>query len=86
MVERIRSDYQDHITGLLAQGADGEADRQAVRYEQQEHQLRLAVLDRKRQAVTDLRNGNHIDDYVLRDLQASMDIEEMRLLGPAPLD
>jgi Na+/H+ antiporter len=84
MVERIRVDYEDHITELLAEGADGEDNRRAVRFEQQEHQVRLAVLDHKRQAVTDLRNANQIDDYVLRDLQASMDIEEMRLLGPAP--
>ena len=89
MVERIRADYQDHVTELLAQGADdadGDDNRRAVRYEQQEHQIRLAVLDRKRQVITELRNANKIDDYVLRDLQASMDIEELRLLGPTPLD
>jgi hypothetical protein len=43
--------------------------------------MRLAVLQRKRQAVTALRDANKIDDYVLRDLQAGMDVEEIRLLG-----
>ena len=51
-----------------------------------EHELRLAVLQRKRQAVTALRDANKIDDYVLRDLRAGLDIEEIRLLGPAPLE
>ena len=83
MVERIRADYEDHLEELRA---EGDEDLEAVRYERLEHELRLAVLHRKRQAVTALRDANKIDDYVLRDLQASMDIEEMRLLGPAPLE
>jgi CPA1 family monovalent cation:H+ antiporter len=44
------------------------------------------VLQRKRQAITALRDANKIDDYVLRDLQAVIDLEEIRLLGPAPLE
>jgi len=83
MVERIRADYEGHLEELRAEGG---ADRQAVGYERLEHELRLAVLQRKRQAVTALRDANKIDDYVLRDLQAGMDIEEIRLLGPAPLE
>ena len=83
MVERIRADYEGHLEELRA---EGDADGQAVRYERLEHELRLAVLERKRQAVTALRDANKIDDYVLRDLQAGMDIEEIRLLGPAPLE
>jgi CPA1 family monovalent cation:H+ antiporter len=83
MVERIRTDYEGHLEELRAEGGE---DREAVRYERLEHELRLAVLQRKRQAVTALRDANKIDDYVLRDLQAGMDIEEIRLLGPAPLE
>jgi monovalent cation/hydrogen antiporter len=86
MVARIRADYEAHIADLRAENAAGHDDREAVRYQQQEHELRLAVLRHKRQTVTDLRDHNKIDDYVLRDLQAGMDIEEIRLLGPAPLD
>jgi monovalent cation/hydrogen antiporter len=48
--------------------------------------LRLGVLDYKRQAVTELRDENRIDDIVLRELQSSMDLEEVRLLGPTPTD
>ena len=83
MVERIKADYEGQLEELRA---EGDEDRQAVRYERLEHELRLAVLQRKRQAVTALRDANKIDDYVLRDLQAGMDIEEIRLLGPAPLE
>ncbi len=86
MVARIRADYETHIADLQAEDADGTDDRKTVRYQQQEHQLRLAVLQHKRQTITQLRDANKIDDYVLRDLQASMDIEEIRLLGPTPLD
>jgi monovalent cation/hydrogen antiporter len=83
MVERIRSDYEGHLEELRA---EGEQDDEAVRYERLEHELRLAVLQRKRQTITALRDANRIDDYVLRDLQAGLDIEEIRLLGPAPLE
>jgi CPA1 family monovalent cation:H+ antiporter len=83
MVERIKVDYEGHVEELRAEGGE---DRQAVRYERLEHELRLAVLQRKRQAVTALRDANRIDDYVLRDLQAGLDIEEIRLLGPATLE
>jgi CPA1 family monovalent cation:H+ antiporter len=83
MVERIKADYEEHLEQIRAEGDD---DPQAIRYEQQEHRLRLAVLARKRQAVTEMRDANRIDDYVLRDLQAAMDIEEIRLLGPAPIE
>jgi CPA1 family monovalent cation:H+ antiporter len=83
MVERIKADYEEHLEQLRAEGDD---DDEAIRYEEQEHRLRLAVLDRKRRAVTEMRDANRIDDYVLRDLQAAMDIEEIRLLGPTPIE
>jgi monovalent cation/hydrogen antiporter len=83
MVERVKADYEGHLEEMRAEGG---ADPEAVSYERLEHELRLAVLHRKRQAVTALRDANEIDDYVLRDLQAGMDIEEIRLLGPAPLE
>ncbi|AMC51258.1 Na(+)/H(+) transporter [Mycobacterium tuberculosis variant bovis BCG] len=45
--------------------------------------MRLGVLQHQRQAVTTLRNQNLIDDIVLRELQAAMDLEEVQLLDPA---
>jgi Na+/H+ antiporter len=82
IVDRIKADYEGHLEELRAESGE---DRESVRYERLEHELRLAVLQRKRQAVTALRDANEIDDYVLRDLQAGLDIEEIRLLGPATL-
>ncbi|GAB3798055.1 hypothetical protein GCM10027605_09050 [Micromonospora zhanjiangensis] len=40
------------------------------------------MLARKRREITRLRDANEIDDVVLRELQAALDIEEIRLLGP----
>ena len=51
-----------------------------------DRRLRLAVLWEKRQAVTALRDANEIDDIVLREVQAAMDVEEVRLLGPVTPD
>ncbi len=45
--------------------------------------LRLAVLDHERAAVVGLRDQQHIDDIVLRDVQARLDLEEIRLLPMA---
>ena len=44
------------------------------------------MLWEKRLAVTAMRDAREIDDIVLRDLQAAMDIEEVRLLGPSAPD
>lgn len=81
MLDRLRADYEDHLQAVLAKSDErGEAHR----LQQLERRLRLRVLHHKRRAVTAMRDANTIDDIVLRDLQAAMDIEEMRLLGPAP--
>jgi hypothetical protein len=79
-LERIRTDYEQHIQAANDEAEEG-ADSVAL-----ERRLRLAVLTRKRQAVTELRNANEIDDIVLRELQAAMDVEEVRLLGPVPTE
>lgn len=83
IVERIKADYAGH---LEEPSEEDDEEHQAVRYERLDHDLRLAVLQHKRQVITALRDANKIDDYVLRDLQAAMDIEEIRLLGPAPIE
>ncbi len=80
MVERARAHFEDHLQGARAE-ADG--DTAATRNDQLERRLMLDLLERKRHAVTVMRDTDEIDDIVLRDLQAAMDIEEMRLLGPA---
>jgi monovalent cation/hydrogen antiporter len=79
-LERIRADYEEYAQNAIADSSQDAAARDL------ERQLRLAVLARKRQAVTKLRDASEIDDIVLRELQAAMDVEEVRLLGPVPTD
>lgn len=83
MVDRLRTDYEQYLRRVRAEEL---GDVQIREYEELERHLRLEVLSRKRDAVTAMRDVNQIDDIVLRDLQASMDIEEVRLIGPAAAD
>ncbi|MFV2100969.1 hypothetical protein [Micromonospora sp. LOL_024] len=48
----------------------------------EERRLRLGALEHKRREITRMRDRREIDDTVLRELQASRDAEEIRLLGP----
>jgi CPA1 family monovalent cation:H+ antiporter len=79
-LDRIRSDYEDKVRDVLDDSPDNAPARD------RERRLRLAVLDHKRRAVVALRDSNEIDDIVLRELQAVIDAEEVRLLGPVPTD
>jgi CPA1 family monovalent cation:H+ antiporter len=54
-------------------------DEPAVRHDQQYAVLREATLDLKRATVLRLRDEARIDDTVLRQIQAQLDIEELRL-------
>jgi CPA1 family monovalent cation:H+ antiporter len=45
--------------------------------------VRLGVLEHQRRAVTILRNQNLIDDIVLREVQADLDLQEVQLLDAA---
>lgn len=77
-LERVRSDLEQYQRAL------GEDDRDASSTPDLDREMRLAVLDTKRRVVTELRDANEIDDIVLREVQATMDLEEVRLLGPRP--
>ncbi|WP_029433182.1 Na+/H+ antiporter [Blastococcus sp. URHD0036] len=84
LLQRIRAEYEDHARDLKAEysdDGDGGADLR-----EQDRQLRLGLLGYKRQAIIALRDGRQIDDIVLREIQSQLDIEEVRLLGPAPAD
>ncbi|MFG2054378.1 Na+/H+ antiporter [Micromonospora sp. NPDC048930] len=80
-VDRLRADYQDHLDDVRAPRTE-EKERQG----ELERQLRLGVLEHKRREITRLRDRNEIDDAVHRQVQAAIDIEEVRLLGPEPED
>jgi monovalent cation/hydrogen antiporter len=78
IIERVRSDYRTHLDEMRGADGDGSSERQR----DLERRLRLGILDHKRREITRLRDTNEIDDTVLRELQAALDIEEIRLLGP----
>jgi monovalent cation/hydrogen antiporter len=83
VTKRLRAEYEAHARELeaeLSEDGDGATARELDR------QLRLGLLDSKRSAVIALRNTNQIDDIVLREVQAALDIEEVRLLGPTAPD
>ncbi|SCF34547.1 sodium/proton antiporter, CPA1 family [Micromonospora purpureochromogenes] len=78
-VDRLRADYQRHLEETLA----AETGDEAAQAREQDRQLRLSLLDHKRREVNRLRDNNEIDDAVQREVQAALDIEEIRLLGPS---
>jgi NhaP-type Na+/H+ or K+/H+ antiporter len=63
-----------------------EDDEPVTRHEEQYTALRLALLARKRATVVALRDEQRIDDIVLRQFQARLDIEEVRLSRPDPVE
>jgi CPA1 family monovalent cation:H+ antiporter len=69
---------QSAVRGLTG-AALARDDEPALRYDQQYTALRLAVLAHKRATVVRLRDERRIDDIVLRQIQARLDIEEVRL-------
>jgi Na+/H+ antiporter len=75
---RLRREYEKHLRLLRANAEDAD-DEPALRYDQQYTALRLAVLAHKRATVVRLRDEHLIDDIVLRQVQARLDIEEVRL-------
>jgi Na+/H+ antiporter len=75
---RLQREYSKHLRVLHANDGDA-ADEPALHYDQQYTALRQAVLARKRAVVLRLRDEGRIDDTVLRQVQARLDIEEVRL-------
>lgn len=79
VVDRVRTEYQRHLDEVRE---EPDPSSESAAYREAERHLRLAVLEHKRQQVTRMRNTRQIDDIVLRELQATLDIEEIRLRGP----
>lgn len=84
MVERLVHEYRHHLEVLRADGEVQSAGEPAPALErwQQETELRLALLDRKRTVILALRDERTIDDRVLRLLETRLDVEELRLTQP----
>lgn len=81
VVDRLRDDYQEHLDDIRAPRTE-----ENVRQGEASRRLRLEVLEHKRREINRLRDANEIDDAVHRQVQAGIDIEEVRLLGPEPED
>jgi Na+/H+ antiporter len=85
VVERTRREYEEHLAVVRADGDAGD-EEPALRHEQHYAALRLALLARKRATVVALRDQQRIDDIVLRQFQARIDIEEVRLSRREPAE
>jgi Na+/H+ antiporter len=83
VVERVRHEMEKRRK-LLA--ADGAAYNPIVQHDDQYTALRLALIARKRVALLELRDAQRIDDIVLRQVQASLDVEEVRLSRGTPVE
>lgn len=78
LVKHLEKEYEERAVLVMADGADSATSDLAERNDLV-RRVRLGVLQHQRQAVTTLRNQNLIDDIVLRELQAAMDLEEVQL-------
>jgi CPA1 family monovalent cation:H+ antiporter len=78
VVDRMRTEYEKHLNVLRARGDEAD-DSPGRRAEADFAALRLGLLRQKRETVARLRDERHIDDTVLRQIQAQLDAEEVRL-------
>jgi CPA1 family monovalent cation:H+ antiporter len=83
VVDRTRQEYEKHLK-LLA--SDGEVEEPVRRVMDDYAALRLELIAHKRATVVRLRDQRRIDDTVLRQIQARLDIEEIRLAGPQTVE
>jgi CPA1 family monovalent cation:H+ antiporter len=83
VLERVRHEL-DKRRKLLA--ADGASDDPIVVHHDQYTALQLALIARKRVTLLQLRDAQRIDDIVLRQVQAHLDSEEIRLSRGAPIE
>lgn len=81
LLKRLTKTYEERAA--LVRENDDESTNDLTQKSALARRVRLAVLERQRQAVTTLRNQKIIDDIVLRELQSEMDLEEVQLLDPA---
>lgn len=83
VVERVRHELSKRRDILAATGSDGDP---VLQHDDQHTALSLALIGTQRAALLELRDTQRIDDIVLRQVQAVLDAEEVRLLRATPLD
>lgn len=83
VVGRVRHELDKRRKLLAADGAD---DDPIVRHDDQYTELMLALIARKRVTLLQLRDEQRIDDIVLRQIEARLDLEEIRLTRDASVE
>lgn len=83
VTDRVRQEFEQHLAFVRAHAGQTDDDP-ALQHAEQYAALRLAAIDHKRSTMLRLRDEQRIDDTVLRQLQAALDVEEMRLHRPDP--
>lgn len=84
VIEDVREEMDARLRLWTAvTGGDDDEEDDTVRRARQYRDLKLAIIAHKRSTIVDLRDRRIIDDTVLRQVQAHLDIEEIRLRGPA---
>ncbi|MFC4069065.1 Na+/H+ antiporter [Actinoplanes subglobosus] len=76
VTDALRREYDRHLEMLMSQ--DPASDGSTLRHHD-DAALRRALVAHKRATVLRLRDQGHIDDTVLRRVQARLDIEDLRL-------
>ena len=81
VVTRVRQELAKQRMLLDATGSDRDP---VMEHHDQYASLTLALIARRREALLELRDERRIDDIVLRQVQAQLDLDEVRFLrGPA---
>jgi CPA1 family monovalent cation:H+ antiporter len=83
VIQRVKHELEKRRKLLAAAGV---ADDPVVQRDDQYTALQLALIARKRSTLLELRDEQQIDDIVLRQVQAVLDLEEIRLSRAAPRD
>jgi monovalent cation/hydrogen antiporter len=71
----------EHQLALIGTNPDDEGRAEVVRHHLRYLDLRRALIAIKRRTMIELRDEDAIDDIVLRQIQAQLDAEELRLTG-----
>jgi CPA1 family monovalent cation:H+ antiporter len=83
VVARVRHELEMQRT-LVA--ASGSGDAPVVQHDDQYTSLLLALIGRRRAALLELRDAQRIDDIVLRQVQARLDNDEVRISRTSPVE
>jgi monovalent cation/hydrogen antiporter len=81
VIDRLHREFDKRLQLLRAHGdgTAGTADHPVVRHDEHYTALYRALIVHKRATVVRMRDERHIDDTVLRQIQAALDLEEVRL-------